>query len=541
MRLYRLESAKFEGAKLAKFSVSPYFFKIKFSHLLLDANRALVDEKSMKTIRQTNMRGGIARLVQDGEKFHAILIVNGRIIEEASDINSEAAWSKLVSQNTIVKQKAQAPQNIDHAIYSEVAKLIEKSPHPIYLTGRAGTGKTTFLRHFLETSELNSIIIAPTGIAALNAGGQTAHSLFKFPPNLIRPQDVKRVREGRLLRAIDLLVIDEISMVRADLMDGIDRSLRLHRGINLPFGGVKLLCVGDAAQLPPVVNREEGEILNDWFNGPYFFDAPSVQSMKWRIIELTHAFRQTEYHFLEILNRLRHGAISRDDFELLEQRIIPIAPDVDDNGVILTTTNDAARRINEREMAALPEKPAIYCGEADGVFDERLFPTEINLELKVGAKVMMLRNDIDRRFVNGTLARVIETNDETVKVKIGRYVHEIEPVVWERYQYELDDKDEPKRKTVGTFTQLPIRPAWALTIHKAQGLSFDKVHIDFGRGAFAHGQTYVAFSRCRTLEGLTISRNVKKSDIAIDERSMAFLDGIETDENENFRTGWREF
>ncbi len=495
----------------------------------------------MKTIRQTNMRGGIARLVEDGENYHAILIVGGRIIEEASDINPEAAWARLVSQNTVQKQRQIATRDIDHSIYGEVRNIIEKTPHPIYLTGRAGTGKTTFLKDFLEQSDLNSIIIAPTGIAALNAGGQTAHSLFKFPPNLIRPQDVKRVREGRLLRTIDLLVIDEISMVRADLMDGIDRSMRLHRGVNLPFGGVKLLCVGDAAQLPPVVNREEGEILHDWFDGPYFFDAPSVRAMKWQIIELTHAFRQTEHHFLGILNRLRHGKITREDYDLLEQRVLNAPPSADENGVILTTTNDAARRINEKEMAALPDKPALYCGETDGIFDERLFPTDINLELKVGAKVMMLRNDADRRFVNGSLATIVETNNDTVKVKVGRYIHEIEPVIWERYQYELDAKEEPKRKTVGTFSQLPIRPAWALTIHKAQGLSFDKVHIDFGRGAFAHGQTYVAFSRCRTLEGLTISRNIKKSDITTDERSLAFLDGVETEEKENFRIGVRDF
>ena len=492
----------------------------------------------MKTIRQTNIMGGIARLVENGDEYHAILIIDGAIERKIVEKTAEKAWSGLLSGGGQVESAPKKSNDlIDNQIYFEVRKLIEQSPFPIYLTGRAGTGKTTFLKNFLEETQLRAIIIAPTGIAALNAGGQTAHSLFKFPPNLIHPQDVRRVREGRLLRNTDLLVIDEISMVRSDLMDAIDRSLRLHRGVALPFGGVKILCVGDAAQLPPVVNNQDNEILQKWFDGIYFFDAPCAKASKWNVIELTHAFRQTETHFLGILERVRGGKITREDYDLLETRIRIEPPDKTENSVILTTTNEAARRINEKEMAALPDQAAIYECQTEGVFDEKLFPTESDLELKVGAKVMLLRNDADRRWVNGSLATIVETNSDTVKVKIGRYVHEVEPAVWERFQYDIDEDEKPRRKVVGTFTQLPIRPAWALTIHKSQGLTFDSVHIDFGRGTFAHGQTYVALSRCRTLRGLTISRNLRKSDIAIDNHAMAFVRDVEFEDKENFRIG----
>lgn len=494
----------------------------------------------MKTLRQTQLRGGIARLVETKNEFQAILIIDGAIVEKASSDNAETAWAQLLANRGTIETISK-PRNIDNEIYKDVENIIEKSPHAIYLTGRAGTGKTTFLKNFLEKTNLRAIIIAPTGIAALNAGGQTAHSLFKLPPSLINPQDIRRVREGRILRNIDILVIDEISMVRADLMDAIDRSLRLHRGVALPFGGVKMLCVGDAAQLPPVVNRDDSEILNQWFGGHYFFDAPAVKALKWQVIELTHAFRQTESHFLEILNRVRHGKITREDYDLLEDRIRKTAPDISDNSVILTTTNEIARKINEKEMAALTDKAAIYCAQTEGNFDEKLFPTEANLELKIGAKVMMLRNDSDRRWVNGTLATIVETLEDTVKVKIGKYIHEVEAQDWERFQYELDEDEKPKRKTVGVFRQLPIRPAWALTIHKAQGLSFDKVHIDFGWGAFAHGQTYVALSRCRSLSGLTISRNLKKSDIFNDTRAHALFDFAQMEDFENYRIGIANF
>ena len=277
--------------------------------------------------------------------------------------------------------------------------------------------------------------------------------------------------------------------------------------------------------------------MNEWYGGPFFFDAPSVKQLDWSVIELTYAFRQTEPHFLALLNRLRIGEVTRHDAELLDQRITPTPEDNGGESVILTTTNESARRINDKEMAAIAAKPQVYFGQSTGIFDDKLFPTEMELELKIGAKVMLLRNDMDRRWVNGTLAIIHELLKESVKVKIGRHVHEVEAAEWERFAYDVDANDKPTRKTIGTFKQLPLKLAWALTIHKAQGLSFDKVHIDFGRGAFAHGHTYVALSRCRSLAGLTLSRNLRRSDLIIDSRASAFLEKAQFDDFETYRIG----
>lgn len=492
----------------------------------------------MKTIRQAKINGGIARLLQTPNGFSAILIVDGTIVQKADASDSEKAWAALLRGDNHLETKIASRTNaIDNDKYSEVAQIVENTAGPILLTGRAGTGKTTFLRNFLENTQLKAVIIAPTGVAALNAGGQTAHSLFKLPPSLISPQDVRRTRDTKLLKSIDLLVIDEVSMVRADLMDAIDRSLRLHRGIAAPFGGVRLLCVGDSAQLPPIVNRDDAPILERWFGGSYFFDAPSASNLDWTIIELCHSFRQTEEHFLNILNRLRDGTIDDDDAALLNSRVCQEPPEAVEGSIILTTTNEAARRINDKEMAALNSRPAIYTSQTEGVFDERLFPTDSQLEIKVGAKVMLLRNDADRRWVNGSLATVVETLEDTVKVKIGRYTHEVEVATWDRFAYEIGDDNEPTRKTIGSFKQLPLRPAWALTIHKAQGLTFDKVHVDFGRGAFAHGHTYVALSRCRSMSGLTMSRNIRPSDVHIDRRAFAIYDKADFQDFGDYRVG----
>lgn len=497
----------------------------------------------MKTLRQKDMPIGIARLVETPKGFSAILIKAGKIIARADGDDAETVWNSIIggtarktaNVTVTVTNDSEIITNFD--TYREVGNLIENTSSAIFLTGRAGTGKTTFLRNFLEHSDLKSLIIAPTGIAALNAGGQTAHSLFKFPPNLIRPQDVRRVRESRLLRAIDLLVIDEISMVRADLMDGIDRSLRLHRGVSKPFGGVKLLCVGDSAQLPPVVKGDEQEILDDTFGGYFFFDAPSAREIDWNVVELCHSFRQTDETFLSILNRVRKGILLYDDNKILAERVRLDLPTADEVEVILTTTNEGARRINDREMTKLQTQSRVYQCDVEGQFDDRLFPTEGDLELKVGAKVMLLRNDPDRRWVNGTLAIVEALLDETIKVRIGNHVHEIEAADWERYQYSLDENGEPKRSVAGIFRQLPIRPAWALTIHKAQGLTFDSVHIDFGRGAFAHGHTYVALSRCRSLEGLTLSRNLRRSDLITNQHAFALYDSAKLEDYGDFKAG----
>jgi ATP-dependent DNA helicase PIF1 len=496
----------------------------------------------VKTVKEMALRGGIARLVDTGKGFSAVLIRNGTVVAKVDDSDGAMAMARLQSGQGRIDA---APRETTYALadgpYVDVAKRIEQASGGVFLTGRAGTGKTTFLRAFLDSTDLKAAVVAPSGIAALNAGGQTIHSLFKLPPAMIQPQDVRRVREGRMLKALDLLVIDEISMVRSDLMDAIDRSMRLHRGISQPFGGVRILCVGDSAQLPPVVSREDEPTLEAWFGGPYFFDAPSVKAMDWTAIELQQVFRQSEARFLDLLDRMRRGRPSRDDAELLDERVVGDPPPFDDESgdgaIVLTTTNDAARRINDLEMARLTGAEATYGAKVEGQFDERIFPTDSDLVLRVGARVMLLRNDMDKRWVNGTLATVVDLGKTSVFVRIGRATYEIEPADWERFVYEPDTEGVPQRKAVGVFRQVPLRPAWALTVHKAQGLTFDAVHVDFGRGAFAHGQTYVALSRCRTLSGLTLSRHLRRADVRVDDAAFAFADRATYADLGAFRVG----
>jgi ATP-dependent DNA helicase PIF1 len=500
----------------------------------------------VKTVKEMALRGGVARLVDTGNGFSAVLIRNGTVIAKVDDPDGAMAMARLQGgHGRIEAAPREATYTLSEGPYVEVAKRIEQASGGVFLTGRAGTGKTTFLKAFLDSTELKAAIVAPSGIAALNAGGQTIHSLFKLPPAMIQPQDVRRVRDGRMLKALDLLVIDEISMVRSDLMDAIDRSMRLHRGVARPFGGVRVLCVGDSAQLPPVVSREDEPVLENWFGGPYFFDAPAVKAMDWTAIELQQVFRQSEARFLDLLDRLRRGRPSRDDAELLDERVVgdppPFEDDANEGGgdgaIVLTTTNEAARRINDREMARLSGAEATYGAKVEGQFDERIFPTDNELTLRVGARVMLLRNDMDKRWVNGTLGTVVDLGKTSVFVRIGRSTYEIEPADWERYVYEPDGVGVPQRKPVGIFRQVPLRPAWALTIHKAQGLTFDAVHVDFGNGAFAHGQTYVALSRCRTLSGLTLSRHLRRTDVRVDDAAFAFADRATYADMGAFRVG----
>lgn len=504
----------------------------------------------MRTLRQEAVRGGVARLVQTGEGYSALLVRSGVVVARVDHADGAVAMARLkAGEGRVPAAKAGPPapapasgHDLADSPYAPVARRILEADGAIFLTGRAGSGKTTFLRALLDATELRSVVVAPSGIAALNAGGQTAHSLFKLPPALIRPEDLRRVRDGRMLRSLDLLVIDEVSMVRSDLMDAIDRSMRLHRGSSRPFGGVKLLCVGDSAQLPPVVQSDEVETLQSWYGGPYFFDAPGARQVDWTAIELAETFRQSDRDFLDILDRLRRGRPTRADAERLDTLVrdtpdsAGAGADVGD-GIVLTTTNEAARRINDREMALLPGPQTLYAATVEGQFDARLHPTDADLALRPGARVMLVRNDPDRRWVNGTLGVVESLSPRAARVRIGGRVYEVEAAAWERHIYEPDTDGAPKRKVAGTFRQLPLRPAWALTIHKAQGLTFDRVHVDFGRGAFAHGQTYVALSRCRSLEGLTLSRHLRRSDIVVDDRAFAFVDRATWADFGPFRAG----
>jgi ATP-dependent exoDNAse (exonuclease V) alpha subunit len=391
----------------------------------------------------------------------------------------------------------------------------------LFVTGRAGTGKSTLLTCLREMLADEMVVLAPTGLAAVNVGGQTIHSFFGFPPRLIRPDDIRRSRNGRLMRRLKFLVIDEVSMVRSDLMWAIDQSLRVNRGRpREAFGGVRLALFGDLHQLPPVINDPEvAEHLESEYGGPFFFSLAALkEGTGTSLIELTQVFRQRDEALLAVLNKVREGEADEDDLALLNARAHPIRTLAEGEPyVILTPTNAAAGRINMAYLNALPGAPRPYKAATTGEFNEAAQPTDTTLQLKPGAKVMLLRNDPDRRWVNGTIARISRLEEDRVWVEIDGDEHEIEQASWESRRYAYDKAAEKIVETVaGTFRQFPLRLAWALTIHKSQGLTLDKVYIDLGRGTFAHGQAYVALSRCRSLDGLALARPLRPSDILFD-------------------------
>lgn len=401
----------------------------------------------------------------------------------------------------------------------------------LFLTGRAGTGKTTLLRRFLAEAGDKAVVLAPTGVAAMNAGGQTIHSFFKLPPRLVEAQDVRRLPNPRVVRAVETIVIDEISMVRADMLDAIDRSLKLNRGSKRPFGGVRMILAGDLHQLPPVVSNQEAPILHERYGGSYFFNAPAFREAEFALLALKHVFRQADPRFLALLGALRTGRVTPAD-ELILQRLVANRNAAEASGthVVLTPNNANAFRINQTRLASIQGRSKIFRADVQGQFDDKSYPTEADLELKEGARVMLIRNDPEGRWVNGTLATVEGFTSKGVIVGIEGRVYEIEPAAWEKYRYDFEmDTKNVKREVVGTFKQVPLRLAYAVTIHKAQGLTLDKVFIDFDSGMFAHGQAYVAFSRARTLEGLEISRPLRPRDLVIDKEAFAFgaLDKIE--------------
>jgi len=378
-----------------------------------------------------------------------------------------------------------------------------------------------------------AIVLAPTGLAAINVGGQTIHSFFGFPPRLIRPDDIRRSRNGRLMRRLKLMIIDEVSMVRSDLMSAIDQSLRLNRGRpREAFGGVRLLVFGDLQQLPPVVQGGDvAEHLESAHGGVFFFSVGALsEGAGMSLIELDHVFRQSDEAFLTVLNRIRDGEVTEADLAVLNERTHPIRTlGEGDSFVILTPTNAAAHRINMAYLEALPTDAKTYEAGISGEFGETAHPTDATLLLKHGAKVMLLRNDPDKRWVNGTVARVARLEDKRVWIEVDGKVHEIEPVSWEARRYAYDQTAEKIVENVtGTFRQFPLRLAWALTIHKSQGLTLDRVYIDLGRGTFAHGQTYVALSRCRSLEGLALARPLRPTDIIFDRSAMDYRDRFPT-------------
>ena len=415
------------------------------------------------------------------------------------------------------------------AEYAAARTFLSAGEGHLFVTGRAGTGKSTLLRCLREMIAKETVVLAPTGLAAVNVGGQTIHSFFGFPPRLLQPEDIRRGRNGRIMRRLETLIIDEVSMVRSDLMWAIDQSLRVNRGRpREPFGGVRLLLFGDLHQLPPIVQEAEvAEHLESSYGGPFFFSVSALrEGAGTSLLELQHVFRQNDEALLRVLNRIREGVVGGDDLAVLNTRVHPIRTLTEgDPFVILTPTNAAAHRINLAYLEALPGEARVYEAGVTGDFSESAHPTDRTLVLKPGAKVILLRNDPDKRWVNGTIARITRLDDKRIWIGIKGKEHEVEPASWENRRYAYDQAAQKIVESVaGAFKQFPLRLAWALTIHKSQGLTLDKVYIDLGRGTFAHGQTYVALSRCRSLEGLALARAFKPSDVRFDRSAMGYRD-----------------
>ena len=425
-------------------------------------------------------------------------------------------------------------------IFELAERYVTCTGKSVFLTGKAGTGKTTFLKYLTSTTTKRFVVLAPTGVAAINAGGSTIHSFFQLPlcpylpdvKELITeyqtPERYRSLRKERIkiIRTLDLLIIDEISMVRADLLDAVDMTLRRYRRNDRPFGGVQLLMIGDAQQLSPVVKENERPFMAQVYPSPYFFHAKALQNMDYVTIELQKVYRQKDRDFLDVLNAVRENRITADVLKVLNSRVH--AYDDDDDTIRLTTHNAQADAVNLRKLEMLPDEVKMFEADIEGDFPENSYPADFVLSLKVGAQVMFIRNDSEGEYYNGKIGKVEEIDDKgiiMVSDNEGNMIA-VTPVEWENIQYTLDEQTgEIMPSVLGKFRQIPLKIAWAITIHKSQGLTFDRVIIDAG-AAFAFGQVYVALSRCRSLEGISLDSPISYSAICSDTHVSQFNSAI---------------
>ena len=428
--------------------------------------------------------------------------------------------------------------DLDNPEFQDVWNVITRTNRSVFLTGKAGTGKSTFLKYICANTKKKHVVLAPTGIAAVNVGGQTMHSFFKIPFKPLLPDDpdisnISRLRKTlrypkekvKLIRELDLIIIDEISMVRADIIDFVDRVLRVYSGnMREPFGGKQLLLVGDIFQLEPVVTHDMRNILRLHYKNFFFFNARAFSQINLVSIELRKIYRQTDNEFISLLDRVRVNRATRADIAHLNQRCNPDYQEVNDTfAMTLATRRDTVDTINNEHMQALKTPEYVYEGVIEGDFPENSLPTAYNLVLKAGAQVIFIRNDKEGRWYNGTIGKVtrLEPTQVYVEMENGSEMR-VFPEVWENMQYTYNEKEKKvEEKVLGTFMQIPIKPAWALTVHKSQGLTFNNVVIDFVGGAFTSGQAYVALSRCTSMEGITLLKPLCERDIIV---NMAVVD-----------------
>jgi len=421
--------------------------------------------------------------------------------------------------------------------FEQALELMEVTSKNVFITGKAGTGKSTLLEYFRSITNKKIVVLAPTGVAALNVQGQTIHSFFGFKPDITLEKVRKKYRKNdkeNIYKKLDAIVIDEISMVRADLLDCVDKFLRLNsKNKNQPFGGKQMIFIGDLYQLSPVVMSKEREIFKNIYKSEYFFDAKAfkVSNLAMEFIELEKIYRQKDEKFINLLNSIRNNSITEKELENINQCLKPnFQEKADDFYICLTPTNKASQLINEQKLTSLKGKLYKCRGITRGDFKKEYLPTEIDLNLKTGAQVMLLNNDPAKRWINGTIGKIVkikkdqETGFNVIFVKIANgQIEAILPHTWEIFNFTLNKQGIINSEVIGSFTQYPLKLAWSVTIHKSQGKTFDKVIIDIGKGTFTYGQVYVALSRCTRLDGIVLKKKIFKKHIWMDWRVVKFI------------------